>query len=325
MTAIAKTLNAEGAPCAAAAARPAARRGRRPRCATVLLRPLYRGEIVWNRTRKRDQWGRNTQHGTPDARLDPRRRRRQLRIVSEELWTAAHRRIDAARATDTTHGRSRSPATRRSDSKYLLSGLRAVCVCGGGLHVAAARMAASGRPVLWLHVALQPGPRPCAERAAVADATRSIEEVLADVCTRILRAVDRREAVGAADRQLSGCGAERQATARRAARRASNAKWNGSRRRSLRGSDPVTASGAAVGAEATRRERASGGAPRSTTRPPVGATLERPPRSCATGAALLADDPAQARAGFRQLLIGPMTLTPSSTRVHAIASTGRWA
>lgn len=53
LTRITKTLNEEGAPAARA------QRGRPTAWASssvreVLLRPLYRGEIVWNQTRKRD-------------------------------------------------------------------------------------------------------------------------------------------------------------------------------------------------------------------------------------------------------------------------------
>ena len=37
----------------------------RPRC--VLRRPLYRGEIVWNKSRKRDQWGQKKQRPRASA------------------------------------------------------------------------------------------------------------------------------------------------------------------------------------------------------------------------------------------------------------------
>ena len=58
---IAKQLNAEGAPC------PRAQQGRPSGWAPssvreVLHRPLYRGEVIWNKTRKRDSWGRIRKH-----------------------------------------------------------------------------------------------------------------------------------------------------------------------------------------------------------------------------------------------------------------------
>jgi DNA invertase Pin-like site-specific DNA recombinase len=56
LTRITKTLNDAGAP-----ARGRSRGDRAPWAGSsvreVLLRPLYRGEIVWNQTRKRDRWG----------------------------------------------------------------------------------------------------------------------------------------------------------------------------------------------------------------------------------------------------------------------------
>ena len=58
----------------------------------VLHRPLYRGQIVWNRTRKRNTWGQKQQHARPDAdwlRIPAP----ALRIVSDEAWAAAHERL----------------------------------------------------------------------------------------------------------------------------------------------------------------------------------------------------------------------------------------
>jgi len=56
---IAKTLNADGALCPRSQrARPA---GWAPSSVReVLHRELYRGVIVWNKTKKRDAWGRRT-------------------------------------------------------------------------------------------------------------------------------------------------------------------------------------------------------------------------------------------------------------------------
>jgi DNA invertase Pin-like site-specific DNA recombinase len=60
---------------------------------TVLFRPLYRGEILWNTSRKRDRWGQQHQHARPQSewlRVDAP----ELRIVSEALWRAAHAQLD---------------------------------------------------------------------------------------------------------------------------------------------------------------------------------------------------------------------------------------
>src|SRR5262245_2078839 len=65
-TRIAKTLNAEKAP----APRPQQNRpaGWAPTSVRdVLHRPIYRGEVVWNQTRKRDRWGQHRQAPRPDA------------------------------------------------------------------------------------------------------------------------------------------------------------------------------------------------------------------------------------------------------------------
>jgi hypothetical protein len=95
----------------------------------ILLRPLYRGEVVWARQRKRDRWGVKRYLARPEAewlRLDAP----ALRIVAEDLWQAAHRRLDATRALYAAGGR----ATDRPDQeKYLLSGLATCATCGGSL------------------------------------------------------------------------------------------------------------------------------------------------------------------------------------------------
>jgi DNA invertase Pin-like site-specific DNA recombinase len=132
----ARALNDEGA------AAPLPRQKGRPRGWTaasvfeVVHRPLYRGEIVYNETQKRNQWG--------ERRQQPRRpeevvrvSKPELRIASEELWNAARARIDRSRAAylrgtkGSTYGR---PPTG-TESKYLLTGLACCGCCGGGLFV----------------------------------------------------------------------------------------------------------------------------------------------------------------------------------------------
>ena len=86
--AIAKQLNAERAPA------PRAQQGRPHAWApssvrAVLYRELYRGEIVWNRTKKRDSWGVKCQRSRPESEW-LRVPAPDLRIVDEELWQATH-------------------------------------------------------------------------------------------------------------------------------------------------------------------------------------------------------------------------------------------
>jgi len=82
-TRIAKRLNSEHAP----APRPQQQRPSGWSTSTVyevLHRPLYRGEVVWNKTRKRDAEGKTAVSSRPESewlRLD----RPDLRIVSDEV------------------------------------------------------------------------------------------------------------------------------------------------------------------------------------------------------------------------------------------------
>ena len=86
-TRISKALNAEDVPC------PRPQQGR-PSGWTpssvheILKRPLYVGSILWNRTKKRNQWGEHRQSIRPSNEWmtipAP-----QLRVVSEGVWDAA--------------------------------------------------------------------------------------------------------------------------------------------------------------------------------------------------------------------------------------------
>ena len=116
---IAKRLNEEGA------VSPRSQQGR-PRAWApssvheVLERPLYRGRIVWNRTRKRDQWGQRRQRPRPEQdwlEVDAP----ALRIVPESLWTAVQvrRQERRERYLKTTGGRTFGRPGRDVDSKYL--------------------------------------------------------------------------------------------------------------------------------------------------------------------------------------------------------------
>lgn len=92
---IAKRLNAEHAPC------PRAQQSRVHAWAPssvreVLNRELYRGVIVWNRTRKRDTWGKVKQAERPESDW-LRVPAPKLRIVPETLWMSAHARLSEAR------------------------------------------------------------------------------------------------------------------------------------------------------------------------------------------------------------------------------------
>jgi DNA invertase Pin-like site-specific DNA recombinase len=98
----------------------------------VLHRELYRGALVWNRTKKRDAWGqkRSTDRDPKDwIRKDVP----TLRIVSEELWNAAHERLGGSREAylQSTDGHVWGRPLNGVESKYLLTGLANCGICGG--------------------------------------------------------------------------------------------------------------------------------------------------------------------------------------------------
>src|SRR5262249_39790688 len=99
----------------------------------ILRRPLYRGEIVYNRTQKVMKAGTRLQRKRPESEWH-RLSAPDLRIVGEDVWEAVRRRLDS----------NRSAYPRRSDGqllgrtvdpdgsfKYLLSGLGFCSICGG--------------------------------------------------------------------------------------------------------------------------------------------------------------------------------------------------
>ena len=125
LTRITKTLNTEGVLA------PRAQLGRPQAWAkasvrAVLRRPLYAGEVVWNRSRKRDRWGRQHQHARPETEWlhvpAP-----ALQIIPTDLWHRVQAQLEA-RARSVAHGDRSSWA-----SPYLLSGFARCGICGGGL------------------------------------------------------------------------------------------------------------------------------------------------------------------------------------------------
>ncbi len=143
-TRIAKLLNAEGAQAPKPyQGRPA---GWAPSSVNeVLHRPLYRGDVLWNRTRKRDVWGQvNRSRRSETDWLT--RHDEALRIVSEPAWTAAHGRLSGIRAHLLRVSGGRIGARSRDfDSRYLLPGFARCAACGGGLGVLSHKHAGSVR------------------------------------------------------------------------------------------------------------------------------------------------------------------------------------
>ena len=102
----------------------------------MLHRDLYRGVIIWNKTRKRNRWGQQK----PQTRLASEWIEIPapgLRIVSDVLWRSVHERLEAAhqiylRAND---GRLWGRPQHGRESKYLLTGLGRCGGCGGTMVV----------------------------------------------------------------------------------------------------------------------------------------------------------------------------------------------
>jgi site-specific DNA recombinase len=126
---IAKVLNAEHVPAPRGTSwAPSAVR-------EMLYRTLYRGVITWNKSQKISRGGTKASRIRPESEwltIDAP----ELRIVPEDLWVAAHARMDQTRETYARTGFGRmmgKPSRLDLESPYLLSGMGECGVCGGSL------------------------------------------------------------------------------------------------------------------------------------------------------------------------------------------------
>ncbi len=137
-TRIAKLLNEERALCP----RPMLRPDGAPRPAgwapstvrAILLRPLYRGEPLYNMTKKKDQWGQRKTSDRPEREWI-RAQVPALRVVSDQLWNAAQARLVGIKTHLATVNGGRPGRRRDRDSEYLLTGFARCAICGGSLCV----------------------------------------------------------------------------------------------------------------------------------------------------------------------------------------------
>jgi len=102
----------------------------------VVFRRLYLGEVIWNRTKKRNPWGIQQQRKRPEKDWI-RMSMPNLKIISETEWKAAHDRLNATRAVYLrgTKGELWGRPSSTLDSKYLLTGLIECETCGGSMYV----------------------------------------------------------------------------------------------------------------------------------------------------------------------------------------------
>jgi site-specific DNA recombinase len=211
LTRITKTLNGDEVPA------PRPQRGRPVGWAhstvpEVLLRELYRGVIVWNQTRKRDRWGQHHQHARPEAEW-MRVPAPHLRVVSEDVWQAAHARLNTRRAQYSAPKQRPVDAiagTRTLDvvPRYLLTGMGRCAICGGGWLAqtrdhGAKRVKLYGCASHWKR-----GPRVCANglvaRVEVIDA-----EIVATLAEDVLRPTVIEQALALAFEDLAPAGTDR--------------------------------------------------------------------------------------------------------------------
>jgi DNA invertase Pin-like site-specific DNA recombinase len=135
MVSVAKLLNDEGLPAPRnSQGRPVSWSPSSVR--SLLFRRLYLGEVVWNKSKKRNPWDIQQQRKRPEkdwVKIPAP----HLQIISESDWKSAHDRLDATRATYLrgTKGELWGRPASTLDSKYLLTGLAKCGQCGGSLYV----------------------------------------------------------------------------------------------------------------------------------------------------------------------------------------------
>lgn len=129
-TRIAKRLNAAHTPCPRPNGHGKPLGWAASSVRAILWRPMYRGEPLYNTTKKRDQWGQRKTSDRPE-RDWIRASVPALRLVSDELWHAAHGRLREIRTQLGTAGRRR---VHDVEGKYLLSGFARCTMCGGSVY-----------------------------------------------------------------------------------------------------------------------------------------------------------------------------------------------
>jgi len=100
----------------------------------MLYNELYRGRLLWNRTRKAHRRGTKTQETrTPEDRIELELP--ECRIISDDLWGAAHAALDRRARVFVPQAGASSEAQPipqlTPPSEYLLSGLARCSSCGG--------------------------------------------------------------------------------------------------------------------------------------------------------------------------------------------------
>ena len=140
---------------------------------SLLFRRLYLGEVIWNKTKKRNPWGIQQQRKRPEKDWI-KIPMPQLQILSESEWKAAHDRLNATRAIYLrgTKGELWGRPASTLDSKYLLTGLVKCGLCGGSLYVKSSSRKGAPCILLRVHDVHLRGRAACANSLLDADGIR---------------------------------------------------------------------------------------------------------------------------------------------------------
>jgi Recombinase/Recombinase zinc beta ribbon domain len=98
------------------------------------VRRLYVGDVVWNKSQKRDAWGQRKSRPRDESEW-VRLRAPELRIIGDALWARAHERLAMARASysQVAGGALAGRPANGVASKYLLTGFAVCAGCGGAM------------------------------------------------------------------------------------------------------------------------------------------------------------------------------------------------
>ena len=106
----------------------------------ILMREIYRGVVIWNKSRKRDDFRQVNQRPRPESEW-LRTPAEHLRIIDEPLWKRVQsRRHDAETLAARMAGGRLSGRPPKTATQNLLAGLASCGICGGGLVVETTRI-----------------------------------------------------------------------------------------------------------------------------------------------------------------------------------------
>jgi site-specific DNA recombinase len=141
---------------------------------TILTREIYHGVIVWNKSRKRNSWGKVDQKARPESEWI-RTPAEHLRVVPEDLWRRvdSRRREVAGRAVRFAGGRISGRPPKHA-TKNLLAGLATCSECGGGLVVETSPRKRGRVPEYVCHRHRHNGTCPNALRVPIAEVNEAV-------------------------------------------------------------------------------------------------------------------------------------------------------